>query len=263
MTTDPPKRAIATAEARRILAECGISSPAEIDVTLLAFHCNAAVQERHLDGADGLMIRLGEKALINVRESIPEPGKKRFVIAHELGHVILHPNVKQHDRFAIGEVDRFSYRQANEEIEANYFAAELLMPEMMFKAAIGKAEPSFREIERLANTFQTTLSATAIQFVRFSREPCVFAITKDLRTPWFCSPDRFEFRLRRLDHLHAYSCAVEVAKAGHGVKRSSNVPAGAWFEDFSASDKAFITEESIVLGKSGYIYTLLWVHDAI
>ena len=137
------------------------------------------------------------------------------------------------------------------------------MPEALFRGAFSKADPSFREIGRLAELFQTTLSATAIQFVKYSKEPCVFAISKNLQTPWICSPERFEFRPRRLDHLHAYSCAAEVAKVGCGVRRSSKVPAGAWFEDYSASDDAYITEESIVLGKSGYIYTLLWVHEEI
>lgn len=52
--------------------------------------------------------------------------RKRFTLAHELGHFILHP---QEEKFRI---DRFNYaidsKESLEETEANYFAASLLVP---------------------------------------------------------------------------------------------------------------------------------------
>lgn len=263
MMTNHIHNTIPVAEARLVVEECGVTTPDDIDVTLIAARYDAFVREQPLQGADGMMIRKGKQALISVRDSIPEPGKKRFVIAHELGHVLLHPTVKQHDLFALGEVDRLSYRQSREEIEANYFAAELLMPQHLFSPMLGKVEPSFAEIQRLAEVFHTTLSATAIQFAKHSKEPCVFAISKDLQRPWFCIPDGFEFRLRCPERIHAYSCAAEALNLGQRLVRASDVPAGVWFEDYSDTGKDYITEESLLLGNTGIVYTLLWVHDAI
>lgn len=263
MTTNHISNTIPVAEARRVIDECGVTSPDDIDVTLIAARYDAFVREQPLHGADGIMVRKGKEALISVRDSIPEPGKKRFVIAHELGHVLLHPAVKQHDLLALGEVDRLSYRQSPEEVEANYFAAEFLMPQQFFTPLLGRAEPSFTEIERLATIFRTTLSATAIQFTKYSKEPCVFAISKNLQRPWFCIPYGFEFRVRIAERVHAFSCAAEVLKSGRRVIRASDVPAGVWFENFSDTGKDYITEESFALGDTGLVYSLIWVHDVL
>lgn len=79
---------------------------------------------------------------------------QRFVCAHELGHVVLHPNVntpfmKAHTLFSI---DKF-------EKEANTFAVELLMPdeivheyETIFAAAAACGVPTevaiLKQVER-------------------------------------------------------------------------------------------------------------------
>lgn len=69
---------------------------------------------------DGITL-FSDKAqpIIFINESIPND-RKRFTIAHELGHLVLHIRTTQ-------ELDR------NEEIEANQFASEFLMPEIEIK----------------------------------------------------------------------------------------------------------------------------------
>lgn len=64
------------------------------------------------------------KAVIFVNKNDGEQ-RKRFTIAHELGHFFLHEDNKL----------KVSYRggQSHEETEANRFAAELLMPEDLVK----------------------------------------------------------------------------------------------------------------------------------
>jgi Zn-dependent peptidase ImmA (M78 family) len=57
--------------------------------------------------------------IIFINESIPND-RKRFTIAHELGHLVLHVRTTQ-------DLDR------DEETEANYFASEFLMPEIEIK----------------------------------------------------------------------------------------------------------------------------------
>ena len=257
------KKVIAEAEARKIHYELGIRHPSEIEVHLIATSYGAFVRERNLKGVDGLLVRKGKNAIISVRNSIPEEGKKRFVIAHELGHYFLHPQARQTDMLMKDEVDRLSYLQSHEELEANYFAAELLMPCDMFKPALNHCDPSFAEISRLANLFQTTLSATAIQYVKYTQEPCVFIISKNLGKPWFFVREDFDFRVESRDKIHAYSVTADTIKNGCKYDRANDVPAGVWFRGYSDSGKDYITEETFVLGNSGIAYTLLWVHDAI
>ena len=69
------------------------------------------------------------QATIWVNQSQPV-NRKRFTIAHEIGHAVLHPQEDIVDyRVDIeGPKDR-------KEVQANKFAAELLMPEEFFRGA--------------------------------------------------------------------------------------------------------------------------------
>lgn len=63
--------------------------------------------------------------------------RQRFTIAHELGHFLLHEGITNH----VDRSYRVNFRSAEssqatnvEEIEANYFAASILMPKHMLDA---------------------------------------------------------------------------------------------------------------------------------
>ena len=78
----------------------------------------------------GCTIRRGDKAVIGVN-SLHHPNRQRFTIAHEIGHFFLHKG----EQIIIDRSFRINFRDDEsgkaenpEEIEANYFAAELLMP---------------------------------------------------------------------------------------------------------------------------------------
>jgi Zn-dependent peptidase ImmA (M78 family) len=78
----------------------------------------------------GCTIRKADKAVIGVN-SLHHPNRQRFTIAHEIGHFLLHKG----EEIIVDRNFRVSFRDGDsgkaekpEEIEANYFAAELLMP---------------------------------------------------------------------------------------------------------------------------------------
>lgn len=64
--------------------------------------------------------------LINEQDSYM---RKRFTIAHEIGHFLLHSNQEFIDIFPAGETFYRDGEDSKLEKEANYFAANLLMPE--------------------------------------------------------------------------------------------------------------------------------------
>lgn len=53
---------------------------------------------------------------------------RRFTWAHELGHYLLHPALSYRRERPLTGAERSDYRRSSEEIEADAFAAELLMP---------------------------------------------------------------------------------------------------------------------------------------
>jgi Zn-dependent peptidase ImmA (M78 family) len=82
------------------------------------------------DDVSGALIRNGKSAVIAVNSAQHE-NRQRFTIAHEIGHFILHKRTERH----FDEDFRIDYRNSvsseatqRNEIEANAFAAALLMP---------------------------------------------------------------------------------------------------------------------------------------
>lgn len=65
------------------------------------------------------------------------------------------------------------YGRSPMEVEANHFAAELLMPTGHFRDACGTGLPSFSLIEGLSEEFETTLTATAIRYADMTRHRVV------------------------------------------------------------------------------------------
>jgi Zn-dependent peptidase ImmA (M78 family) len=79
----------------------------------------------------GLLLRTNNKVIIGVEETQPE-ARQRFTISHELAHLLLHDGkeVRVDNNFRINlRSPESSTAEDFEEIEANAFAAALLMPE--------------------------------------------------------------------------------------------------------------------------------------
>ena len=105
------------------------------------------------------------------RTATNHPRRQRFTIAHELGHWFLHPGrpytvdstirVNRRDDLSSLATDR-------EEIEANAFAASILMPEDLVQAAaqiVGSigARTAKEAIVRLANRFEVSEDAMSFR----------------------------------------------------------------------------------------------------
>lgn len=111
-----------------------------VPVKRIAEDLGAQVYESRVeDTLSGFLFRQPESGryIIGVNKAHPL-NRQRFTIAHELGHMLLHGISDVHvDRAGTGyaRVRLRSQTSAegvdSEEIEANYFAAELLMPESM------------------------------------------------------------------------------------------------------------------------------------
>lgn len=81
-------------------------------------------------------------------------GRKRFTAAHELGHIILHPDQDNIDY-------RINFSNSNtKETEANRFAAEILMPYEDFLICYRKNDA---DLSYVANYFGVSVGAATIR----------------------------------------------------------------------------------------------------
>ncbi len=110
-----------------------------------AFLRNALIDE---NGTEQNTIIVNEKDI---------PSRKRFTIAHELGHYFLHEDNK---------IISFRSERGLKETEANIFAAELLMPEHMLKAEYKKLEgENLPSCSVLADLFDVSKSAMSVRLM--------------------------------------------------------------------------------------------------
>ncbi len=112
---------------------------------------------------EAMVSKTGERFQIVVRHHEWQ-ARKRFSIAHELGHLFLHMGyLVNPDTWAkTGDYQDSVYHRFGygvEEQEANLFAAALLMPEKSFRAAVSELNSSANPLKRLASRFQTSPAA--------------------------------------------------------------------------------------------------------
>jgi hypothetical protein len=141
--------------AEGLLQELGITEPEEIDLAAIAYHVGARVRFRPLCGCEAHILGCGGQAIITVKQD-SSAGRKRFSIAHELGHWRFHRG-----KTLVCRVDEYRPRDAQSpEKVADGYAADLLLPRYLLAprvAALGRI--GFDSIGRLAEAFKTTLTA--------------------------------------------------------------------------------------------------------
>jgi Zn-dependent peptidase ImmA (M78 family) len=216
----PSKRAAS------IIQDLQIRNPSEIYVRDIAMSLGALVRERELQGCEARLVRKGKIGIISVNSVIPEEGRKRFAIAHEIGHFILHIGTQL---ILCDEDDMHIWKESKtQEIEANKFAASLLMPQEIFIRFIKIGQPTLNVIRELAKEFRTTLTATALRYVGFSKEPCALVVSKDGFIKWYRKSDSFNFHVKVGEKLSFDTFAFEYFDSVNLPAEPDSVPARAW-----------------------------------
>ena len=108
-----------------LLRELGITSPNEIDVEVIAWHCGLEVQYKELRSCDARIVGAGDRGVLSVDVN-RSPERKRFSVAHEIGHWQLHRGQIMMCR--ADEIDVGKKSNSAHERDADAFAAALLMP---------------------------------------------------------------------------------------------------------------------------------------
>lgn len=165
-------RSIATLRpiAGELLKAANVTRP-PVPVADIARSLGAAVRYAPFKGElAGMLIRDdGERGTVIGVNSLHHSNRQRFTIAHECGHLRLHRGRRTYvDRsFRINRRDEVSAQATDaEEIEANRFAAELLMPYEMIKEDLMAYRPDIEdeeELRELADRYGVSLQALTLR----------------------------------------------------------------------------------------------------
>lgn len=244
----------AVARASLLLDELQIRHPREIDIDLIAASCKALVCYRSLASQEGHLIRYGRTGLIVVHCDAQRSQKWRFVIAHELGHLLCHEDIDQ--SYLCTRADLHAYRTSGYEGEANDFAAELLMPRRFFQPYCKDLRrPSLHEVRRLADEFNTSLSSTAVRLAGLVPVHCVAIRSEHGLIAWWWPSEDFPFTLRKGFRVTTDTYAGDIFAGNRVDDRPQLVPGDAWSDDSRASSWE-LYEHSMQIGQYG-VLTLL------
>ncbi|HLX12150.1 MAG TPA: ImmA/IrrE family metallo-endopeptidase [Bacteroidota bacterium] len=145
--------------ARKLLRDSGIKEP-PIDVEQIAMQNKFVV--KFLDSQPTAFSGILHRELKAIGINRDHAGvRKRFSIAHELGHYFLqHP---QEEEASLNEGSQEKWRVC--EIEANQFAGELLVPRDLLKSECEKLKnaPVDEKVNILAKTFFVSREVLVIQ----------------------------------------------------------------------------------------------------
>lgn len=243
----------------KLLNEWYISSPDEIRLEDIAMLNGVLVREGGLEGADARLLRSGDKGIIRVNSSIREHGRRRFAIAHELGHWKLHQGASQY--WDCSEQDMIKYSGSSLEVEANTFASELLMPSRLFLPACRKNDPSIELLKLLADEFCTSLTSTAVRYVEESKESCMVVFSEQGKVKWWKGKDDYSSAtwIDSGQRLDSESAAWDCLKDGVNITRMQRVPKTCWFQNLREFRSFEIYEQAMKLGNYPIILSLLWI----
>ena len=164
-----------TAKINKILEDLDITS-APIDLDRIVDYLGLKIVYKPFDGdISGCLLRDKEgNAIIGINSAHHE-NRQRFTIAHEIGHYLLHKGEPTWiDR---NNLERINFRSSFsdtvnpiEEIQANKFAAQLLMPREMLVEDI-LAFDNIEDIDfvsELANKYQVSKHALTIRLTHLN-----------------------------------------------------------------------------------------------
>ncbi len=233
-----------------------------VDPVEIAIQKGIEVSEDDAEGYTGMLLVVDGEALIAVNRVIREPTRKKFTVAHELGHFAIPGHITpERTLFQCSDRDISSLGKAdNKEFEANWFASELLMPEDHFRKRVQYKDLSKSLLDDLCAEFGTSLTATGMRCVTFKPEYAMI-FSENSRISWFHIGDEFKYFLdaRPGSPVHRDSFAYDFFK-GIPIPDSFNaVPSYAWTGDSKLRNSSRVMEMSIGSSTYNYVLTFLFV----
>jgi Zn-dependent peptidase ImmA (M78 family) len=177
-------------------------------------------------GVSGMLVKAGDTFGIMYATHVPSRGFQKFCVAHELGHYC----IGGHAEALLAHGPHYSSAHFTSydpfEMEADYFAAALLMPELPFRKEANRQDPGLGAVETLAKACETSLTATAIRYAGITRDAVAVILSTGPSIDWCFMSD-----------------GLKDAKKLEWIKKGTLVPSGTVTESFNA------LSENIRLGK--------------
>ena len=152
-------------------------------------------------------------------------------------------------------------------MEADHFAATLLMPRALFTSAMRTVGDGLPAIQRLAKQCQTSLTATAIRYARCTCDPVAIVLSTGTQINYcFMSDAMKEVKglewIRKGDRLSRGTVTFSFNQDRERIRRAEGDHDRSDLQDWFGGDRSLsVTEQVIGLGSYGRTLTVLTALD--
>lgn len=258
-------------KAKELLEEIGLDDITDMSMDLFVSALGATLIEEPLKNSDGKIIRGNTKTLIKINSEILYEEKKRFTIAHEVGHYLLHDKldlaVHNENSNTLNWFKNIEHqaKKGLQEYEANDFASELLMPEIIFRKFIEHKSFSPSLIKDISVRFQTSLTSVVYRLITLDVYPLLVVFISDgIVRYWRKSPD-LKGWLKNIPKLSPPedSVAKEYIDADYdfiykGDEKAQEISRSTWFQLHENQEDSDFMEYCIPTKKYKTIISIIW-----
>jgi hypothetical protein len=220
-----------------------------------------AVKDEDLDGFAGALVPAESRTRWGIVYGTGQsPGRRRFTVAHEFGHYLLHRK-KYPDGIHSSEADVDGRTKIQVEREANEFASWLLMPLDDFRKQVSPQDkPDFDLLGNCADRYEVSLVAAILRWLRYTEQRALLVTSVDgfVKWSWSSKPALVSgafIRTNRGPAALPAGSAVAQEQFTPEVRAGVDHPTGVWFNE-RARELTFRSE------KYDTAYTLLHLGGA-
>ena len=257
--------------AKMLLTDIGFDEITEIPMDIFVAALGATLIEESLPSSDGKIIRGNTKTLIKVNSDIKFEERRRFTIAHEIGHLLLHDklDLEVHNETS-NSLNWFNSAEQQakkgiQEWEANDFASALLMPEDLIRQETFKKNFSPDLLKKLSYRFKTSLTSTIYRLLSLNIYPLFVVFIYNGNIKYWSKSANFWVRVPDITKLPPpkNSVAEEYIAANYDYVYSGNekgqlIDKSTWFELKDQEDDSDFFEYCIPTKQYKTIISVVW-----
>lgn len=237
--------------------------PLKIDLDALARDLRLSIFEVDSKSFDGALLRSSRKhtGRILLRRGFREDGRRRFTIAHEIGHYLLHGEMQKPCSPLV--IESWKQDQPKPELEADTFASELLLPTKDVVCYVAKRWPSLQVVIDIAETFGTSMMAAARKFCDVAPQACAVVWSTKRQIRWFHPSPTFTHFIKPGNAIGSETQAYRAFQGKTLSSEMEEVPAEDWISSTWLRKGAVVSEQSQAVPFYEGCLSLVWVRRPI
>ncbi|WP_262249874.1 ImmA/IrrE family metallo-endopeptidase [Parapedobacter soli] len=222
--------------------------------------------DHYEDTFDGMLVYVNSTfhIHINIDKGNTATSKRgRFTLAHELGHYLIdeHRIALKYGMITPHQSKNGLLNKDLIELEADYFASTLLMPEIPFREICARKNFSFQLLEDISNTFQVSIMAAILRFIEVGSREFMVVVSKNKMVRWYAKSNDFQkvsFKFNVTSSLPKDSMSYSFTNVMDRdyLSNIEEVDTEIWF--FQGFYGSTVFEQYYYSEINGYLITLLW-----